>query len=110
MKRTRLRRKTPLRAGWPKRSTTARKRGYSESWNWCMERAGWRCEVVLDDTRCEDRATQAHHVKTRARGGSDDLSNLLAVCLAHHSWIHAHPEEATTRGYLAPSWEPESAA
>ena len=68
-----------------------------------MDRAGHRCEFV-EGTRCTNRATHAHHVKTRGRGGSDEPDNLLALCTEHHGWVHANPSEATDLGYLKASW------
>lgn len=94
-----LKRHTALRrAGFrPKRHYD---REYRTVWAWVMERAGWRCEVEHDGTRCENRATQAHHVLRRSQGGADDPSNLLATCAVCHHHIHAHPEWAYQRGYL----------
>lgn len=65
-----------------------------------MERAGWRCEFERDGQRCEARAEECHHMRRRSQGGTDDLSNLLAVCLAHHRWIHANVAEAMALGFL----------
>ena len=33
---------------------------------------------------CSRRAVHAHHVVPRSRGGSDDPSNLVALCACHH--------------------------
>jgi hypothetical protein len=33
---------------------------------------------------CSHRATHAHHIVPRSRGGSDDPSNLVALCTFHH--------------------------
>lgn len=99
LKRTRFR---------PKTSTAAKRKGYALSWNVAMERAGQRCEFI-DGDQCEARAEHCHHVQPRSRGGSDDHTNLLAVCARHHEWIHAHPAESTVRGYLKSRYEGSAA-
>lgn len=35
------------------------------------------------------RADCFHHVKTRGSGGSDELWNLMPLCITHHNAIHA---------------------
>jgi hypothetical protein len=43
---------------------------------------------------CSRRATHSHHITPRSRGGSDDPSNLVALCTLHHLFgVHG--------GYLA---------
>lgn len=64
---------------------------------------GW-CEVRIDDA-CSGRAEHRHHRKMRSQGGSDDPSNLLAVCWACHRWIHDHPSVSYGRGWLVRSWD-----
>jgi hypothetical protein len=44
------------------------------------ERDGCRCQVP----GCSRRAVHSHHIVPRARGGSDDPSNLVALCAFHH--------------------------
>jgi hypothetical protein len=46
-----------------------------------LKAAGWRCEWFDDDGRCFRRATEAHHVVRRSRGGSDDPKLGRALCL-----------------------------
>ena len=60
--------------------------------------ATW-CEAQIGGV-CTGRAEHRHHVLTRGRGGTDEASDTLDVCSADHSWIHAHPVEATERGFL----------
>jgi hypothetical protein len=52
-----------------------------------LEREGWRCAApgcsAMGSGRLED-----HHIRFRSAGGSDDLSNRVAVCKGHHRLIH----------------------
>lgn len=41
-----------------------------------------------------------HHLRTRALGGTDDLDNLLTVCLAAHDLIHRNPARSYELGLL----------
>lgn len=48
-------------------------------------RAKGRCEVVLEELRCVQRAQDVHHVIKRSQGGLDDPdTNLIALCRGHH--------------------------
>jgi hypothetical protein len=44
------------------------------------ERDRHRCQVP----GCSRPAAHAHHIKSRARGGTDDEWNLISLCVAHH--------------------------
>lgn len=57
------------------------------------------CEARVDGV-CQGRAQHMHHIVLRSRGGSNDLSNLLAVCSACHDWIHGNPLKATELGLM----------
>jgi hypothetical protein len=46
-----------------------------------FERDEYRCQVPGCTRRAE---LQGHHIIFRSQGGSDDPSNLVAVCYAHH--------------------------
>jgi hypothetical protein len=59
------------------------------------ERSGGMCEARTPD--CTGRATQAHHIAGRSNNTPDDL---LDVCSACHSYIHAHPEESYAAGWM----------
>jgi hypothetical protein len=43
-------------------------------------RDGHFCQVP----GCSRAAVHAHHIKPRSQGGSDDPSNLISLCVAHH--------------------------
>jgi hypothetical protein len=48
---------------------------------------------------------ECHHRKLRSRGGLDDAWNCIWLCGRCHRWAHDNPTEATSLGYLCPSWE-----
>jgi len=51
---------------------------------------------------CSGRATDAHEVISRARGGDPtDADNIRLICRACHDWVHDHPVEATELGLSA---------
>lgn len=101
MKRTPLRRRTPLRPSGDRRAR--RPNGKALSWNKtrvrCKDRADGRCEARVAPG-CPGVGQQAHHIVLRSRGGSDDLSNLMWLCHLCHAHIHANPAEATARGWM----------
>lgn len=70
------------------------------------ERSGGLCEVQLPEI-CTGRYEQANHVKPRARGGSDRLANLDAVCTPCHQHLTTHPDEAHRLGLTLHSWDEE---
>lgn len=107
MKRTPLKRKTPLRAkrGFvrvPLSRNGHRSAGWTRSRRWCFDRAGDRCEVRRAEG-CTGRAEHAHHIRLRSQGGSDDPANLLAVCHACHEWVHKNRDEARKHGWIIDS-------
>lgn len=55
--------------------------------------------------RCPFSSQEVHHVVQRSLGGTDDDSNLLALCRNDHAWAHEHIELATKVGLLRPSWD-----
>lgn len=99
MKRSPIRRKTPLRGT----STLRRLNGASPQWRkvrrWVADRSGGWCEARIDGI-CTSRGEHAHHILMRSQGGRDDLGNLLWVCGACHGHIHANPAASYERGHL----------
>ena len=79
-----------MRYGWAKvqaRQGSSSQRGYGSAWRKLrtaiMERDGYLCQVCLK----ADRLTPAHavdHIINKASGGTDDPSNLQAICHACH--------------------------
>ena len=70
-----------------------------------LARDGERCR------RCLRPATVVHHRQLKGMGGTDDpevwfgLANLLSLCWDCHTWVHLHPEEAHSLGFIVLSWE-----
>jgi hypothetical protein len=105
VKRTPLKRKTPLRAKRgmvrvPLRAKGRRSAGWNRSRQWTLDRAHGRCEALVHED-CTKRAEHVHHILMRSQGGSDDPANLLACCHLCHHWIHHHPALSYRLGFLA---------
>ena len=54
--------------------------------------AGKKLALVRDGRRCRlcdfDLVLHVHHIVPRARGGSDDVDNLITLCPNHHAMVH----------------------
>ena len=112
MRRTPLERRTPMRrTGPPTRKpytpSKPRRRPKPGREFWAHQReqlyarAAGRCELGGCDLN--HSGMEAHHRKLRSQGGDHGLSNLVALCPAHHACCHAHPEAARERGFIVPS-------
>ncbi len=57
-----------------------------------MKRDGGRCQWVRADThrKCLQPATDVDHILNDAAGGTDDDTNLRALCTTHHRWKSSH--------------------
>jgi 5-methylcytosine-specific restriction endonuclease McrA len=72
--------------------------------NWALMRkdvfgrSSGACEARWDG--CTRLAAHVHHIKRRSQGGSDESSNLLAVCAHCHHMIHTNVSEASKKGHL----------
>jgi hypothetical protein len=102
MKRTELRRKTPLKAGKPlARSRIARKpppHGFPEEVRMIVRRrCGGRCEVGSEV--CTGRAEHLHHRKLR-RHKDHSEANALYCCQPCHLHIHQYVTKAYLMGWL----------
>lgn len=62
-------------------------------------RSRGRCEAMVS-ARCGGRGTNVHHRRLRAQGGTNDLDNLLDVCIWCHSHIHANPTQSYELGLM----------
>lgn len=78
-----------------------------------MSRYQWekaRKAVLARDRYCQARDVwpdiqcwsdlHVHHKRRRSQGGTDDLSNLVALCAAHHDAVHANPSVSVGLGLL----------
>jgi hypothetical protein len=62
-------------------------------------RSRGRCEAMIAPD-CVGRGQHLHHVVRRSQGGADDASNLLDLCAADHSLIHANPDWSKRHGFI----------
>jgi hypothetical protein len=100
MKRTPLRRRTPIRR-------ISRKRARENTERRAMLQARYPGITPCEVPYCNRVADDAHEPLTRARGGSiTDPANVKAVCRPHHDEItFEEPEWAYRLGFLKHSWE-----
>lgn len=109
MRRTALRRLTPLRRRKRLNPVSAKRAAIADERRALVARIlseRPRCEVN-DGYRCLRASAHLHERLTRARGGSIlDPTNVVAICWNHHRYIHDNPEWAASRGLLQHSWEP----
>ena len=112
MKRSQLKRSTPLRqkatltrtsplrasAGLKTSQRSAEPPELAESRRVVLARSKGRCElgVVFG---CRGKAEHLHHRRLR-RHGDHRACNLLHLCLLCHDWIHRNPEESYREGWL----------
>lgn len=92
------------RGAGPKRSKPRRKaKPVDPAWQAArfevIERAGGCCEGRVDGV-CVGRGHHVHHVLRRSQGGANDPALLLLLCEPCHTWTHANPDAARTRGLL----------
>ena len=72
---------------WKHERASRHARGYGSAWDKvrkeAMSRDNGLCQPCLKD----DRVTPAHavdHIKSKAKGGTDELANLQAICRPCH--------------------------
>lgn len=106
MKRTPLRRFTPLKAKTPLRRVEpigkrSRVKAVPKSiYEQVLARdLGCVARDTVRDIRCFGRI-DPHHILPRSRGGKDTLDDLASLCRAHHEWVHAHPAQSYELGLL----------
>lgn len=95
MKRTPLKRRTPLRKSRPDPAWIAAREA-------ALDRDGrWPAchRYRIPDHECWG-GLEVHHIVRRSQGGTHDLDNLVTLCTAGHRWVHEHPAEATLLGLL----------
>ncbi|WP_025982766.1 HNH endonuclease [Mycobacteroides abscessus] len=75
-------------SGWARSPRTASAdRTNTRAWKMqrvrCLQRDGHQCQIR--GPRCTVTATQVDHITPVSQGGSDELSNLRAVCVSCHA-------------------------
>jgi 5-methylcytosine-specific restriction endonuclease McrA len=111
VKRTPLKRKTPLKPGRPKPSRVKAPKlvrhhggpgGFPEPVRLAVRlRSGGKCEVK--SRVCTGDAAHFHHRKLR-RHKDHSAVNCLHACRACHDHIHANPSKAYLMGWLVHEW------
>jgi hypothetical protein len=67
-----------------------------------LETRPW-CEILWD-AGCTRRSTEVHEPEMRSRGADIcDEDACITGCHYCHMQVHAHPAEATRRGFMIPS-------
>ena len=89
MKRSPLKRKTPMKRGGRLRPVSKKRakqnKAYSEFRKDHLSKNPF-CEI------CGERATQIHHKRGRFQERLNDTEFFMAVCMACHNWIHRNPD------------------
>jgi len=99
MKRSPIKRKTPLKRTPIKRKTgTAMPKAVVDA---VKTRANGVCEAKT--SQCVGRVDHLHHRVLRSQGGKHTVENLLAVCMSCHSFIHHHPQLSVENGWIVKS-------
>lgn len=84
--------------GWHKTSRHAR--GYGHQWTKTraaiLKRDQHLCQMCLSKGRITP-ATEVHHIKPRAQGGTDDHDNLTSACAPCHREADAKAQGRTVR-------------
>ena len=97
-------RRSPL----PKRTKPIRSRSRKREEYYRTVRRPLVAQLLADQPICQrchtTYATDVHEIQSRARGGSlDDLDNLALLCRPCHTWVTDNPAEATREGWSRPS-------
>lgn len=93
-----IRRRKPLRRKTPIRRISARQ--LIQYRQYLKQRAAFlAANVYCECFPCKNRSRDVHHTRGRGRYLLDE-STWMAVCRAHHDWIHGHPREAREKEWL----------
>lgn len=100
MKRTPLKRKTPLKRGSRLNQVSDRQRERKKAYKIVRE------DYLFHNLRCErcikSFASDIHHKKGRIGDNLFDHTTFMAVCRPCHAYIEAHPAEAKAKGWMRP--------
>jgi hypothetical protein len=99
-----LKRKTPLRSGKrlnkvsksPKK--VARQKEYQVVRNDYLS-AHPTCEFASNGEKCRSKSCDIHHKIGREGDALTDADYFMAVCRAHHDWLHGNVAEARELGF-----------
>jgi 5-methylcytosine-specific restriction endonuclease McrA len=108
MKRTALKRYTPLRKVSKlkhRRQAVTIPKAVREA---VKERSGGRCEGVeeicsgnnVHRVRCVKNGSDMHHVKGKGRGGKNTSENIIYLCRSCHRYTHDNPAKARELGLM----------
>ena len=97
MKRSPLKRKTPLKRGGRLRPVSKKRAKQNRAYS--VNREVYlnyhpACEI------CGKKATQIHHKRGRFQDRLNEMEFFMSVCHSCHEWIHRNPLEAYAKGYL----------
>jgi len=97
MKRSSLKRKTPLKRGGRLKPVSKKRAKQNKVYS------AVRLEYLQHNPLCErcgKKADQIHHKKGRFGERLNDKDFFMAVCMTCHNWIHSNSIEAYSKGYL----------
>lgn len=105
-----MRRKTPLTPAIPLNRQKPLRSMSSKRAKQQRDRVKALKSIDADQQVCQrcgvERATDAHEVRTRARGGSiTDLSNIRLLCRVCHDFLTRSPRQAEAEGFVIHSWD-----
>lgn len=111
---TPLERRTPLRGGTPLVRKPLRARSKKTEALYRIRRS-LVAALLAERPVCERcgsaRSTDVHEPQMRSRGADiTDPTQCVCLCRACHRWIHDHPAAATAEGWLIPSWAAREAS
>lgn len=97
MKRTPLKRKTPLKRGGRLRPVS-KKRAKQNKEYFIYRNLYLNNHPTCE--RCGSKASQIHHKRGRFQDRLNEMEFFMSVCHSCHEWIHRNPLEAYAKGYL----------
>ena len=78
---------TPMRPSWKHERASRHARGYGTAWDKIrkevMQRDKGLCQTCLREGRVT-AARAVDHITPKAKGGTDELTNLECICGPHH--------------------------